>query len=84
MARCGDPGLVRAVRAAVQGIAGLDAVADDAALTVLQRGAIAWIAHSKLSNTWRSPPTMISIVLSYSLPHTSQLAIGCSSRAGSR
>ena len=29
-----------------------------------QRGAIAWIAHSKLSNTWVAPATVISIALS--------------------
>ena len=29
-----------------------------------QRGAIAWIAHSKESNVWLSPPTVISIARS--------------------
>src|SRR5918992_1767531 len=43
-----------------------------------QTGAIAWMAHSKLSNTWVSPPRVISIVLSYSLPHTSHWGISSS------
>jgi hypothetical protein len=40
-----------------------------------QDGAIAWIAHSKLSNVCRAPAAMISKLLSYSLPHTSHFAI---------
>src|SRR5215213_5847463 len=38
---------------------------------------MAWIAHSKLSKTCVSPPLVISIVLSYSLPQTSQVAMRC-------
>src|ERR687885_1054212 len=42
-----------------------------------QVGASAWIAHSKESNTRCSPPAMLtSSILSYSLPQTSQVAIG--------
>src|SRR5918992_2846776 len=44
-----------------------------------QDGAMAWMAHSKLSNTCVSPPRVISIVLSYSLPHTSHWGMGLSS-----
>src|SRR5579864_2262778 len=40
-----------------------------------QDGAIAWIAHSKLSNVCRAPAAMTSKVLSYSLPQTSHFAI---------
>src|SRR3954451_24546677 len=39
-----------------------------------QRGAIAWIAHSKESKTCVVPPIVISIALSYSFPHISQRA----------
>src|SRR3954451_14446548 len=45
-----------------------------------QRGATAWIAHSKESKTCVAPPTVISIVLSYSFPHTSHVAIAFASR----
>src|SRR6266478_1438128 len=38
-------------------------------------GATTAIAHSKLSKTWVSPSFVISNVLSYSLPHSSHLAI---------
>jgi hypothetical protein len=40
-----------------------------------QLGASAWIAHSKLSNVCLPWPMVISIVLSQSLPHTSQIPI---------
>lgn len=40
-----------------------------------QVGANAWIAHSKLSKTWDVPSLMISKLLSYSLPHVSQVFI---------
>src|SRR5574341_873963 len=39
-----------------------------------QVGARAWMAHSKLSNTWASPPIFTSKHLSYALPQTSQVA----------
>src|SRR5215211_3439781 len=48
-----------------------------------QVGAMAWIAHSKLSNTWVSPALVISIVLSYSLPQTSHWAMACLLESGS-
>ena len=38
-------------------------------------GARAWIAHSKLSKVWRSPPTTTSNALSYSFSQTSHLGI---------
>jgi hypothetical protein len=41
-----------------------------------QIGAIAWIAHSKLSKVCRAPAAVSSKLLSYSLPQTSQVAIG--------
>src|SRR5919108_5676189 len=47
-----------------------------------QVGAIAWMAHSKLSNTCVSPVLVISIVLSYSLPQTSHWAMASSSNRG--
>ena len=45
-----------AVGAAEHRRAGLDAVADDLAAAVVAHGAIRWMAHSKLSKTWVSPP----------------------------
>src|SRR5919108_5177345 len=48
-----------------------------------QVGAMAWIAHSKLSNTWVSPALVISIVLSYSLPQTSHSAMAFLLESGS-
>ena len=39
-----------------------------------QRGAIAWIAHSNESKAWLAPETVISMLLSQSLPQTSQVA----------
>src|ERR671932_808546 len=42
-----------------------------------QVGASAWIAHSKESDTRCAPPAMLTaIIVSYSLPQTSQVAIG--------
>jgi hypothetical protein len=40
-----------------------------------QMGAIAWIAHSKLSKVCRAPAAISSKLLSYSLPQTSHVAI---------
>jgi hypothetical protein len=40
-----------------------------------QIGAIAWIAHSKLSKVWCAPAAISSKLLSYSLPQTSHVAI---------
>src|SRR6266700_4389349 len=40
-----------------------------------QIGAMAWIAHSKLSNVCRAPAVINSKALSYSLPQTSHFAI---------
>jgi hypothetical protein len=40
-----------------------------------QTGASAWMAHSKLSKVWCSPPTTTSNALSYSLSQTSHVAI---------
>jgi hypothetical protein len=34
-----------------------------------------WMAHSNESNVCVDPPTVISIVLSYSFPHTSHVAM---------
>jgi hypothetical protein len=40
-----------------------------------QIGAMAWTAHSKLSNVWRAPAASSSKLLSYWLPQTSQVAM---------
>src|SRR5438046_9925293 len=44
-------------------------------LQCAQTGASAWMAHSKLSKVWCSPPTTTSNALSYSLSQTSPVAI---------
>src|SRR5437773_2857029 len=44
-------------------------------LQCAQTGASAWMAHSKLSKVWCSPPTTTSNALSYSLSQTSHVAI---------
>jgi hypothetical protein len=44
-------------------------------LQCTQTGANAWMAHSKLSKVWCSPPTTTSNALSYSLSQTSHVAI---------
>src|SRR5882724_4022817 len=51
-------------------------------LQCAQTGASAWMAHSKLSKVWCSPPTTTSNALSYSLSQTSHVAIHNVSRAG--
>ena len=48
--------IASAERAAEHFAARLDAVADDRAATCGQRGATAWIAHSKELKTWVVPP----------------------------
>lgn len=42
-----------------------------------QRGASAWMAHSKLSNTWRFPAIATSKARSYSFPQTSHVPVMC-------
>ena len=44
-------------------------------LQCAQTGASAWMAHSKLSKVWCSPPTTTSNALSYSFSQTSHVAI---------
>lgn len=44
-------------------------------LHCLQMGAMAWIAHSKLSKVCRTPAASITNALSYSLPQVSHFAI---------
>src|SRR5213595_3245608 len=44
-------------------------------LQCAQTGASAWMAHSKLSKVWCSPPTTTSNALSYSFSQTSHIAI---------